>query len=1061
MRAAREASLPLLVIGIAGLSLAACGSAPADSNLDGFAETIGFSADTAVSDSGPSFSADSNMADAPAAKDCPGGAGCPCSSPEECDGGLCLETAAGKRCAQKCSTTCPTGYRCATVPLGADVGVACVADDARLCSPCQANSECRYAGVDDARCVAVGAAGSFCGMGCSESVACHDGYSCKHVVDVEGNKTRQCLPVADGSGESGSCACSPNARALGFKTDCSNQLTADGKTFQCAGTRTCNESGLTPCQAADPGPETCDGVDNDCDGGTDDGACDDNNACTKDACDPSKAETDPGAACSHTNIDAACDADGSACTPDDVCKDGACVVGPAKVCDDSNPCTDDTCNKEKGCRFTHNNAGCDDDNACTVGDICKAGGCVGGAPKACTSTDPCEVTKCDQATGKCTFSPKPAGAPCDDGDACTDKDACKSGLCFGVAAACDDANSCTTDSCVAATGCQFKTKVGACDDGDQCTQGDACSGGFCKGTLVDGSALCDDSNPCTVDACAHLVGCSHSPKSGACDDGSQCTKDDHCSGGNCQGTQSCSVCKADSDCPNNGNPCAGQLFCDKGQTPAVCVLNPAAVVKCSTAGNTTCLKNQCDGKTGACTGLKAVNDGKTCDDSDPCSLGDSCTNGVCKATGKKSCDDGNPCTADVCAGKAGCASTAQAGACSDSDPCTLNDSCVQGACKPGAVNDCDDKNVCTADSCAPLKGCIHAPQSGGCDDNNSCTNNDVCGDGKCQGQGAKQCDDANPCTDDGCSATGGCVFSPNAKPCTDNNPCTLNDYCSGGGCKSGTPKSCSHLDSACHYGICSGGICTSNTKSGSCSDGNSCTENDYCSSGSCKSGSPKNCSAHANECRTAACSGGSCKTTNLSKGTKCSKGQCNGSGSCEYVDPCGSRATDYVDGCTGSYYTAACKSNCEGCKKQNGFTAYNMSGCSGFTCFQRFPNHGKNGFIAMFRRSSQTAYIRWDFDKTLCGNWRIYVYLPNPQSYGLSATPCSSWKYVTDARYNLKKGNTTVSTSAQINHSSQKGDYVQIFAGKMDGVTAVTLGNASSTSGCTYFLVDELKAVPY
>lgn len=40
---------------------------------------------------------------------------------------------------------------------------------------------------------------------------------------------------------------------------------------QCEGKRVCTEDGLTDCDAPEPAPETCDGIDNDCDGTVDEG----------------------------------------------------------------------------------------------------------------------------------------------------------------------------------------------------------------------------------------------------------------------------------------------------------------------------------------------------------------------------------------------------------------------------------------------------------------------------------------------------------------------------------------------------------------------------------------------------------------------------------------------------------------------------------------------------------------------------------------------------------------------------------------------------------------------
>ena len=118
--------------------------------------------------------------------------------------------------------------------------------------------------------------------------------------------------------------------------------------------------------------EGCDGVDDDCNGVTDDMACDDGDACTVDKCDSgaSKCSNEPGADCDDKNactadscdkdkgecvnkpIEGSCD-DGDACTEGDKCKiDGDkanCEAGAKKDCDDSNVCTDDSCDAQAGC----------------------------------------------------------------------------------------------------------------------------------------------------------------------------------------------------------------------------------------------------------------------------------------------------------------------------------------------------------------------------------------------------------------------------------------------------------------------------------------------------------------------------------------------------------------------------------------------------------------------------------------------------------------------------------------------------------------------------------------
>ena len=75
-----------------------------------------------------------------------------------------------------------------------------------------------------------------------------------------------------------------------------------------------------------------------------------------------------------------CD-DGSACTAGDVCTGTVCGGAPLS-CDDSNPCTDDSCNPALGCVHSNNTSACNDGNVCTIGDICQGGVCAGTVPGA-------------------------------------------------------------------------------------------------------------------------------------------------------------------------------------------------------------------------------------------------------------------------------------------------------------------------------------------------------------------------------------------------------------------------------------------------------------------------------------------------------------------------------------------------------------------------------------------------------------------------------------------------------------------------------------------------------
>jgi hypothetical protein len=318
---------------------------------------------------------------------------------------------------------------------------------------------------------------------CGDGAACDDGNIC----------------TANDHCSSGACVGSPTC-------DDANPCTADScdsMTGQCSYAPT-NEGGA--CDDANP----CT-VNDQCNNGTCVGSskCDDGNPCTADSCDSMTGlcTNDPAPL-----ENAACD-DGKFCTDHDHCASGTCI-GAAVSCDDTNPCTQDSCNEaEHQCvndPAPLENSPCSDGRLCTDNDKCVAGVCTG-TLRSCPGNNPCAADSCDEATGQCVNHPLAEGDPCDDGHFCTINDVCRSGTCVGTARGCADTNPCTQDSCDLATDKCVNDPAPlegtACSDGNLCTTGDTCTNGVCTGTAVD----CNDGQPCTVDTCDPLTGvCAHS-----------------------------------------------------------------------------------------------------------------------------------------------------------------------------------------------------------------------------------------------------------------------------------------------------------------------------------------------------------------------------------------------------------------------------------------------------------------------------------------------------------------------------------------------------------------------
>ncbi len=291
--------------------------------------------------------------------------------------------------------------------------------DDTLCQACEEDDDCAGEG---SRCVEV-AGENVCGIACTDDDDCPDNYKCDESDD--GN---QCVPTADSCGDcedgdgdgygvgagcmgsdcdDGDEDVNPGADDVcdGVDNDCDDE-TDEGFVAEecgvgaCASVSTCVEGDETACTPGDAADSdgTCDGIDDNCDGETDegyevvecgDGACANTSACedgVETECAPLEAASDDDATCDGEDED--CDGQvdedyvGEQCGAGACAAAGACVEGEAMcmpndpIADDDSTCDgiDDDCDEETDEDYD----GGGDDVACGFGVCRREASCVDG-----------------------------------------------------------------------------------------------------------------------------------------------------------------------------------------------------------------------------------------------------------------------------------------------------------------------------------------------------------------------------------------------------------------------------------------------------------------------------------------------------------------------------------------------------------------------------------------------------------------------------------------------------------------------------------------------------------
>ncbi len=181
-----------------------------------------------------------------------------CDADDDCESSIC-DAAPGdeKTCLRACTEGCDATFICTSFNSDARLAYACAPDRAGLCGECEADIDCAYPGD---RCLSIGGQ-NVCGRDCSfDKVTCPASYKCSASVTASNGATvtYQCEPT------SGTCACTSAADGQTRPCEQSNQYGT------CSGVQTCRPpNGYDACSARVPKEELCNGIDDDCNGQTD------------------------------------------------------------------------------------------------------------------------------------------------------------------------------------------------------------------------------------------------------------------------------------------------------------------------------------------------------------------------------------------------------------------------------------------------------------------------------------------------------------------------------------------------------------------------------------------------------------------------------------------------------------------------------------------------------------------------------------------------------------------------------------------------------------------------
>lgn len=246
----------------------------------------------------------------------------------------------------------------------------------------------------------------------------------------------------------------------------------------------------------------------------------------------------------------------------------------------------------------------------------------------------------------------------------------------------------------------------------------------------------------------------------------------------------------------DGEPCNDALFCTVEDS---CQAGQCVGGSQNDCGITApqCEEVTCNETTSSCTTAPAP-DGAECDPGDLCTVGSSCTNGLCTGGVTNDCFFApvpNECYVAVCEPTTGDCN-AEIGneglGCTDlSDLCSVDNTCSSGVCSGGTPKDCSALDIgCFNGICDPTTGqCVPDPVPAG----GSCAAAaDDCNEGICDSMG--NCDPSpinenGSCNTDDCYPGQTCV-NGNCQGGTQITMCGLADSCCPAGCTIATDNDC-------------------------------------------------------------------------------------------------------------------------------------------------------------------------------------------------------------------------------------------------------------------------------